>query len=266
MEPLISVIIPLYNVENYLERCVDSVLNQTYQNLEVILVNDGSTDRSGNICENYKHKDERVKYLKQQNAGQSAARNKGIDTATGAFISFIDSDDWIEAEMFERLIKLSIENNLQIVECNSISSIEEVNGKIITNSEEFIIENKLEAIERIIDNELFAVWRRLYCKKLIQGIYFIENKVYEDVSFTMDVLLKVERLGHLHSNFYHYFVERSDSTMRSAYSLTKLNSIDIGYNLVLDTKGLNENIKRKANTFLINSFVTACFAPLPASR
>ena len=105
MRDSISIIVPVYNVEKYLEKCIDSILNQSYQNLEIILIDDGSTDNSGSICDEYKKKDQRVQVIHQKNQGQSSARNAGLNIAKGSYIGFVDSDDWIEQNMYEKLYK-----------------------------------------------------------------------------------------------------------------------------------------------------------------
>lgn len=118
MLPKISVVIPVYNVENYLHRCVDSVLNQTFQDLEIILVNDGSQDKSSEICDEYANKDKRIKVIHKKNARVSAARNDGIKMAKGKYISFIDSDDWIEPEMYQEMINKAKKLNLDFIMCD----------------------------------------------------------------------------------------------------------------------------------------------------
>lgn len=115
--PLISVIIPVYNVEKYLHRCLDSVIEQTYKNLEVILIDDGSTDHSGEICDDYAAKDVRIHVIHQENQGVSAARNKGLDTAKGEYIAFVDSDDYILPEMYAKMLECIIENNVDFCVC-----------------------------------------------------------------------------------------------------------------------------------------------------
>ena len=110
----ISVIIPVYNVEKYLKRCLDSVINQTYKNLEIILIDDGSTDKSGNICDEYAAKDKRIIVIHKENGGLSDARNKGLDICTGDYISFIDSDDWIENGFYEYVVNNVKDNDLLI--------------------------------------------------------------------------------------------------------------------------------------------------------
>ena len=118
LEDLITVVIPVYNAEKYLRRCVSSVCNQTFQNIEVLLINDGSTDNSGEICEQIANEDIRIKVFHQQNSGSSIARNAGLDKASGNIIAFVDSDDHIDPSMFEKMYNLMHSNNLEIVEVN----------------------------------------------------------------------------------------------------------------------------------------------------
>ena len=117
---LLTIVVPSYNVEKYLNRCVDSVLKQTYKNLEIILVDDGSTDCSGKICDSIKEKDCRVNVIHKQNGGLSSARNAGLDVATGDFIGFIDSDDWVTEDMYEYLLGLFNKYEVEIVSCSYI--------------------------------------------------------------------------------------------------------------------------------------------------
>ena len=113
--PLISVIVPVYNVEAWLPRCGDSILSQTYENLEILLVDDGSTDDSGLICEEYAKKDTRIRVIHKENGGLSSARNSGLDAASGEYIGFVDSDDWIEPEMYAEMLSLMLKSDAQIV-------------------------------------------------------------------------------------------------------------------------------------------------------
>ena len=117
MEKTISVIVPIYNVEKYLDRCLKSIINQTYKNLEIILIDDGSPDNCGTICDEYAKKDNRIKVVHKDNGGLVKARNTGLDIATGEYISFIDPDDWIELNMYEEMIKIADETNTDIVRC-----------------------------------------------------------------------------------------------------------------------------------------------------
>ena len=116
-DSLISIIVPVYNVEQYLSRCVDSLVNQTYHNIEIILVDDGSPDRSGEICDEYAKKDKRVKVIHQSNGGLSDARNTALDIAKGDYLMFVDSDDWIEPTMYEEMLSFMEKEQLDLVEC-----------------------------------------------------------------------------------------------------------------------------------------------------
>lgn len=115
----LSVIVPIYNVEKFLRRCIDSIINQSYSNLEIILVDDGSPDNCGKICDEYAALDNRIKVIHQANGGLSAARNIGIDSATGEYVAFIDSDDYIASNMYDEMISLMETNDLDIISCNA---------------------------------------------------------------------------------------------------------------------------------------------------
>ena len=117
MNDIISVIVPVYKAEKYLEKCLDSIVGQTYKDLEIILVDDGSPDSSGRICDKYAENDNRIKVIHKKNGGDSSARNAGFKEATGKYIATIDSDDWIELDAYEKMLKKMIENNVDIVRC-----------------------------------------------------------------------------------------------------------------------------------------------------
>lgn len=212
MDNLLSVIIPVYNVEHYLERCIDSITNQTYKRLEIILINDGSTDNSRAICLNYSKEDNRIILIDQENGGSSLARNKGLDVATGDVIAFIDSDDYIELEMFEKMLYLLDKHNLDVIEIapNNL-------GMEQTYDDSFTIEDTITATQRIIKKTYFSVWRRIYRKELIKNMRFIPKIIHQDVFFTIDVLNKVSHVGHLNSPLYTYNTEGT-SVIRSKYS------------------------------------------------
>lgn len=246
---LITVIVPVYNVELYLKRCLESIINQTYKNLEIILINDGSTDSSGIICDDFKNKDSRIKVVHQENRGQSVARNAGLRIAKGAYISFIDSDDWIELEMFDKLISLMISNDLEIIECDIIPSNEDKES--IKMPSDLVIENVSECLVRVIEKEKFSVCRRIYKNELLEGISFIPDKLYEDLFYTIEVLRRIEKIGYFKYPFYIYYRERSDSTMRSSYNLKKLNSIDAGMFVVTNTMSFNSVVRKSANNYMV---------------
>lgn len=215
MTNLISVIVPVYNAEEYVERCVNSICNQTYNNLEIILVNDGSSDNSKSICESLVSKDKRIKLINQKNGGSSIARNTGLDNATGNIISFVDSDDYIESIMLEKMLQLLIDNNLEVVEIerNAATDDVEFDGS-------FTIENPFTATERIIKTTAFQVWKRIYKRSVIEDMRFIPKIIHQDAFFTVDVINKVSKIGFLNSPLYRYNRE-SIGIIRSKYSEMK---------------------------------------------
>ncbi|WP_340155442.1 glycosyltransferase [uncultured Winogradskyella sp.] len=215
MTNLISVIVPVYNAEQYLERCINSIANQTYRNLEIILINDGSSDSSKTICKSFATNDTRITVVNQQNGGSSIARNTGLEIAKGDFISFIDSDDYIEPIMLEKMLNLLLENNLEVVEIERNSA---ENNVVFDDS--FKIENSITATKRIINTTSFQVWKRLYKRSIVENMRFIPNIIHQDVFFTIDVINKVNSIGFLNSPLYQYNRE-SIGIIRSNYSEMK---------------------------------------------
>lgn len=195
-QPLISIIIPIYNVEGYLPKCINSVIGQSYRNIEIILVDDGSLDRCSEICNTYAKRDPRIKVIHQTNSGVSEARNAALDTAEGEYILFVDSDDWIENDTCEKAIDFALNQNSDIV----IFGI-----RIVWNSgrKNYFKSDKSEcittstAIGHII-NYTGGVgnytWNKLYKHSLFQGIRYPKGKLYEDNATTYKLLHKAERI------------------------------------------------------------------------
>ena len=176
--PLISVIIPVYNVEKYLRECLDSVLAQTYKNLEIILIDDGSSDNSGQICDEYAAKDSRIKVIHQVNQGVSAARNAGLKAARGQYIGFVDSDDYIKPDMYEYLYQLISKDNADVAMCNFYK------GSFRTSSKDILDNYKLQKLLNIFDVPSWIfLWNKLYKSTLIQGISFRSDMTYGEDSF-----------------------------------------------------------------------------------
>ncbi len=223
--PLISVIIPVYNVEDYLERCLESILRQTYTHLEIILVDDGSTDGCPKICDDFQKKDSRIKVIHKENGGLSDARNKGLDIATGAYISFIDSDDWIDLQTYEISMEKMLTCNAQIVAFNVLRVYE---GKDFTPnlSEDYEIMNAEQAILTTVGNTKVrtTAWNKLYRAELIGSFRFLKGKLNEDEFFTFRILDKADTIVYLHRECYYYF-QRSGSIMRK-YTLRRLDMVD----------------------------------------
>lgn len=199
MEPIISVIVPIYNVEKYLHKCIESILNQTLSNIEVILVNDGSTDKCLEIINSYSKKDERIKVINKANGGQSSARNMGLDIARGKYIGFVDSDDWLHYDMYENLYEAIEKSNADICVCGREAYSEE--GKIGYQNkldDELIDLDKYD-IKDYVTNKLFykhtvVVWNKIYKKDIINK----NNIRFEDVSYvgSEDALFNYQYLMH----------------------------------------------------------------------
>tara|TARA_R110002096_G_scaffold395427_1_gene590893 strand:+ start:1953 stop:2963 length:1011 start_codon:yes stop_codon:yes gene_type:complete len=245
----ISVIIPVYNAEKYLKKCIDSIINQTYSNLEIILVNDGSTDDSGKTCDLYKTKDQRIKVLHKENGGASSARNVGLNIATGDFIAFVDSDDYIDQNTYKELLNLLLINNLEVIEYKlKVSRVRPIN-----DTNDFKIELKNIALERIFNTMSFSACVRLYKKEILNNVRFELDNVYEDAIFTIAVFERIDTIGFLDKSLYIYNIE-DVSINRSPYNLKKLKSIDAIFNLKdkIDTMTDDMNVKEAFRKYLIN--------------
>ncbi|MDO4378758.1 MAG: glycosyltransferase family 2 protein [Erysipelotrichia bacterium] len=207
-EELISVIVPVYNSEAYLEECIDSLINQVYSNIEIILVNDGSTDNSEDICIKYKNRDSRIKYFKQQNAGAAAARNVGINYATGKYIGFVDSDDYVDNDMYKTLYMALIENRAQAAQILSRRFTNDgivVNQSLIdeTNGKPNEIYNSDDAVKRyLIGNH--SLCTHLYEAGLFENIKLPENMSGEDLAIIIPLYSRIEKTVKINSYKYNY--------------------------------------------------------------
>lgn len=180
-EKLISIIVPIYNVEQYLGECVDSILSQTYKNLEIILVDDGSPDNCGAICDEYAKKDKRIRVIHKENGGLSSARNAGLDVATGEYISFIDSDDYVSEKFIEVLYNLCKKNSADISECDFIKFDDKV--EVIESDIKVEKHSSIEMQKNIYSSECVktvVVWNKLYKRYIYEKLRFPEGKINED--------------------------------------------------------------------------------------
>ncbi|MDO5544819.1 MAG: glycosyltransferase [Eubacteriales bacterium] len=216
--PLISVIVPVYNVSAWLPRCVDSILAQTYKNLEILLVDDGSTDDSGRICEEYAKKDTRIRVLHKKNGGLSSARNAGLDVAAGQYIGFVDSDDWIEPEMYAVMLALMEQYDAQIV-CAGRCDVDEATGDktlgLCPEREEQTDGETLTGRIFLWDHCDSSACDKLYRRELFEGIRYPEGKTSEDIPVTYRLALKAQRAILCEKPFYNYF-HRSGSISKGA--------------------------------------------------
>lgn len=223
MNEKISVIVPVYNAEKYLHRCVDSIINQTYANLEIILIDDGSPDNCPQICDDYLRRDERIKVIHQENKGASGARNNGLNNATGDYIAFVDSDDWLDLEMYYEMMKVMTSHDQQVVECNLVNRFEDTEEKP-KHIRKVVVQNSLTTMTRVIANQHFSACTRLYCKKIIGDLRFKEGLMAEDVYFAVTIIDKIESLVYMSDPFYNYF-NIGESVTRGPYKLKSLDSL-----------------------------------------
>ena len=224
MDNLISVIVPIYNVEKYLDRCIKSIVNQSYTNLEIILVDDGSPDRCGEICDEWVKKDNRIKVIHKENGGLSDARNAGIEIAKGEYLSFIDSDDYVNKDFIKILYNLLIENNSDISMCGvcETKKDEDINKEIGKgNIRNILSKNALEGKEHVY----CVAWNKLYKKSIFKNIRYPKGKIHEDVAVIYKIMYYSEKISITDSKLYFYF-SAPESIMRSKFSEKRLEILD----------------------------------------
>ena len=223
MTEKITVIVPVYNVENYLNKCLDSIITQTYKNIEIIVVNDGSTDNSGEICQEYAQKDNRIVYIEQGNAGLSAARNTGLDNMSGDCVTFVDSDDWIEQDYLETLYKKIVEYQADIAVGNYYS-FNESEGMfyfhILGDSYYEKVYDNVSIFENLYDSQemksfaLISAWGKLYKAGLFEQLRFDIGKLGEDGYLNQKIYLLAEKIVYIHKGIYSYRI-RNNSLSRT---------------------------------------------------
>lgn len=246
----VSVIVPIYNVEQYLRQCLDSIIKQTYKNIEIILVNDGSPDESGAIADEYKAKDERIKLIHKENGGLSDARNQGMKEATGEFTMFVDSDDWLNLSTIETMIHTCLHLKADVIQSAFYYTYQDkllIDRRYLEKSKEPITLNRQELMSELVRNKYVKnfAWGKLYKTKLIKDIPFKKGVLFEDVFWAHQVMHRVKTYAILNDVFY-YYRQRDDSIV-SAYSPRNLDMI----------QGLKERhtfIKRHYTTLTSESY------------
>ena len=204
--PKLSIIIPVYNAAKYLSQCIDSVLAQTFTDFELILVNDGSTDESEKICLSYKEQDPRIKYVYKENGGAASARKVGFENSTAEYIGWVDSDDWIDKEMFQTLYEAAITKEADIVACGVVQEYADKQNMLIPNTKEY---------QKSVDLLIFS-----YCNKIIRRELFLKSEIvfpvgtaeYEDVCVTFKLISNADSILFVPQTFYHYRMSTASVT------------------------------------------------------
>ena len=232
-EPLVSVVVPVYKVEGTLDKCLSTIVGQTYHNLEIILVDDGSPDSCPSLCDAWSVKDERIRVIHQENAGLSAARNAGIGTCQGQYIAFVDSDDYVEYCFIEKMVYAAGQTDADIVICGIVRESIDYNGSVEQNHEEPV--NQLEVLTRddIIErftipspNNLYVVaWNKLYRRSLWNDIRYPMGRINEDLFVIHRLYDQCLSVAILPEAMYHYCLS-AESIMRSAFSIRRLDCVD----------------------------------------
>lgn len=254
---LISIIVPVYNMQKFLPDCIESIRKQTYRNLEIILINDGSTDNSGQICDELSKRDSRIVVIHKENGGVSSARNIGLKVANGQYIGFVDPDDWIDSTMFENLMKNIIKYQAEISICGYYK--ENRKGEILNNlplSQQIVELNSTEALNSIIDLNGF---RGFLCNKLFsvdilkkKPYIFLDEQIYfcEDLLFCCESFCKANTIIFDTTPYYHYIIHDKNMTKQlSIRKLTGLLSLEKIINLFTEKK-VNVDLKKYKNYYM----------------
>lgn len=234
MEPLISIIVPIYKVEKYVTKCIETIMNQTYKNIEIILVDDGSPDNSAQICDEYAKKDNRIVVIHQKNGGLSNARNSGLNIAKGEYIGFVDGDDYISNDMYETLYNAIKENNAQMSICDFYivnEKEEELPNKVKTEIKEDIkIFNRQEAMrEMLIDKNIRGyVWTKLFKKECFENLRFPEGRNYEDIAISIKCFEKTDKIVYINKQKY-YYLQRENSIDHIKSEKNLCDALDVSY-------------------------------------
>lgn len=241
---LVSVIVPIYNVENYLARCINSLLQQTYSNIEILLINDGSEDNCELICQEFLARDNRIRYYKKENGGLSSARNFGIDRANGEYLVFVDSDDYVSKEMIKVLLDTSLSNNADMVECAFLEFYENetVNDSNVDNA----LNNKsyapYEAINSLICNTGITpiAWNKIYKKEIFDELRYKVGIYHEDEEIIVKLLSTCKKICKINNPLY-FYMKREGSITNSKFNKKHLDIIKIMDERIKILKRLNCN-------------------------
>lgn len=222
MNDLITVVVPVYNVERYFRRCIESIASQTYTNLEIILVDDGSSDSSGLICDEYAEKDQRVTVIHKKNGGLSDARNAGLECMHGKYVAFVDSDDYVSSEYIRKLYTALVENDADIAVCGEAFVGENPDGSTfpmkrpLRDVEGTVNMTTEDALSCMLRQDIFdaSAWAKLYRSELFSDVRFPVGYAYEDIGTTHRLMLKSRRVTYIGEHYY-YYLQRKGSILHA---------------------------------------------------
>ena len=252
----VSIIVPVYKVEKFLERCVESIIKQTYQNIEIILIDDESPDECPKMCDQYEIKDNRIKVIHKKNGGLSDARNAGLDIASGEYIAFVDSDDWIESDFIETLYMNAEREKADI----SVVGYQLIwaDGRIrrFSRDEEYYVFDRENAIRELLKQQKFQcmVCQKMYRKQIFKTIRFPVGKIYEDVAIGLSTFLKAERVVVSGKVKYNYF-QRSDSIVNAKFDKRKLFFLECCNKIIDYSDSQNKLFDLEAHTFYLRALM-----------
>ena len=253
-QPLITILIPVYKVEKYLEKCIESVINQTYFNLEIILIDDGSPDNCGIICDEYAKKDSRIKVLHKENRGISDVRNRGIQIATGKYFTFIDSDDYVSPDYIEYLYNLIVKYDADISICNIKVIWKNTKLKLKNNNKEFIF-NSETAFKNMLFNQGInvSVCTKLYKTTLWKNIKFPINKVYEDTAIIYKIIDKANKIAYGNKECYFYVAREGSISKKGNFNKNELDYMKYTEKMLKFIKKKYSNLSLAADRFCLYS-------------
>lgn len=258
--PKLSIIVPVYKVEQYIQKCIDSILNQIFTDFELILVDDGSPDNCGKICDEYARKDERVRVIHKENGGVSSARNLGIDEAKGEYISFIDPDDWIDLDMYEKLFDFIDRNKLDIV-CFEVYEVK--GSKCSANyrfNEDKVMDEKTalrNILTDVIDN---SPCNKIYKKAVWEDVRFPVGRRFEDVATIYKTFYKSSKVGYMQKAFY-YYLKREGSAIALSFDAQRRFENFLGYNERYEFAKVNcKEATEKCKMFAVKTALSAITA------
>ena len=266
-QPLISVIVPVYKAEDYLHKCVQSICNQTYKNLEIILIDDGSPDRCGEMCDAFAKEDARIRVFHKENGGQSSARNLGLNNMTGEYVGFLDSDDWIEPDMYSHLYGLIEKHNAQIACCGVC--LDYPNGRVSHFNPLYPEDNQLrifttnEALRETLQNirVTYSPCDKLYHKDIFDGMRMTEGKIFEDMEILPKLVERAQIVVYDPTPKYHYIMTET-STIRGTYNLRRMTEADIVREKAEDYKVRHPDLYDEA----MGRYIATCLSIIHQSK